>query len=938
MIDRKKLSSWRDVAKPHQDIMEGNFDLSLFAVNIYRVYRGVAPADYQDPYRFFSKTYLTKALKSLIISVLKRLDGKTAGAQPITDLMTTFGGGKSHALLCLYHIACHGEEALQWAGIRDLLKDSELSTVPKAPVAVLSGEDFDPAQGEQGRDGEPTRLTLWGELAWQLGGSKGYEIIRKNDEMKSAPSARKLEELLELNKSNLILIDEGLRFLTRSRAIKLGDEEKTSLAAQTLEFFRALTEAVSNTPNAALVAILQASRLEMAKEDEPDYWRLVEIFKRLAKPVRLAEAEEIYEIVKRRLFEDAGDIEEIRRTANSYYDFYRAHRESFPQHVTTPSYLEKLERAYPFHPEFIDVMNERWSSIPQFQRTRAILRMLAILVAELYKNDTNPLIHISAARLGARDFRTEVLQQLHAESQFDTVIESDISGTGARAQKIDDTGNLTYQREHIAEGVATAVFFYSFGGAADRPSASLGNIRLAVLRPGLEPAFIPDALQLLRMPATGLFYLELEGDNYRFNVTPNLIMIVAEREASADKDKIEELLLDTITNEISGNRFRIAAFPSEPRDVPEQAQLTLVIMKPSDTIGRSTKQKTSEFIKEIIGGGTTYRTLKNCLVFVAADEGQKIGDAAKTYVALKDVERLYGKAGKLSDIQQDQLTEMLDDAEKAMGQSVWQCYRHIITPEPDNGLDFRDIGPQIKRKGQHLCDIVWEALVTRERLAPKIGPTRLMSKDFALWPDEKQALPTKVLKEAFFAYTHLPMIPSLDTVKECISQGVSEGTFAIARGTIDSNEFHSVKIGSSIDLSIIDFSDETFLLRPKFAYELLGAIKEPEPPKEKPKEPAKEPTGQEPGSPPHAEKRSPELYSSVTISSDLDWKKWMEFHDAVVQPLINAGATIKIKVEITGTSDEGISPNALDIAVRENLTAYGIPASIVAKKKSETEK
>lgn len=500
MTDKKRLSPWRDVAKPHQDIMEGKFDLSLFAVNIHRVYRRVAPPDYQDPHRFFSKTYLTKALKSLIVSVLKRLDGQSVGSQPITDLMTTFGGGKSHALLCLYHLACHGKEALKWAGVNDLLKEAELQTVPKAQVAVLSGEDFDPAQGEQGTKEEPLRRTLWGELAWQLGGVKAYELVRKNDEIRSAPSAKKLEEVLELNSANLILIDEALRFLTRSRAIKLGEEEKTSLAAQTLEFFRALTEAVSNTPNTALVATLQASTIEMGREDEPDYWRIVEIFKRLGKPVRLAEAEEIYEIVKRRLFEDVGDIREIRKTANAYYDFYREHKDSFPQHATAPSYLEKLERAYPFHPEFIDVMNERWSSIPHFQRTRAILRMLAILVAELYKSDSNPLIQISAAKLSARDFRTEVLQQLHAESQFDTVLESDISGTGARAQKIDESGNLTYQREHIAEGVATSIFFYSFGGAATRPSASLSNIRLAVLKPGLEPAFIPDAIQLLRKP------------------------------------------------------------------------------------------------------------------------------------------------------------------------------------------------------------------------------------------------------------------------------------------------------------------------------------------------------------------------------------------------------------------------------------------------------
>ena len=935
MTDKKKSSPWRDVAKPHQDIMEGKFDLSLFAVNIYRVYRGMAPPDYQDPDRFFAKTYLTKALRGLIASVLRRLNGESSGAQPITYLMTTFGGGKSHALLCLYHLAGNGKEASSWAGVGDLLKEAELRVAPKARVAVLSGEDFDPAHGEQGGKGEPKRRTLWGELAWQLGGTKGYEIVRKNDEMSSAPSAEKLEEVLSLNDANLILIDEALRFLTRSRAIELGAEgQKTSLAAQTLEFLRALTEAVASTPRTALIATLKASTIEMAREDEPDYWRIVEIFKRLGKPVRIAEAEEIYEIVKRRLFEDAGDVREIRKTANAYYDYYCEHKESFPQSATTPSYLQKLERAYPFHPEFLDIMNERWSSIPQFQRTRAILRMLAILVAELYKTDSNPLIQMSSAKLGARDFRTEVLQQLHAESQFDTVIESDIAGTGARAQKIDESGNLTYQREHIAEGVATSIFLYSFGGAAVRPVASLPSLRLAVLKPGLEPAFIPDAIQLLRKTSTGLFYLEPEGDNYRFTVTPNLNMIVAERETAADKEKVTEQLLETVEEQISGNKFRTVAFPTEPRDVSNQAQLTLVIMSPDDTIGKTTKTETAQKILEIVKGGGTYRTYRNCIVFLAPEEGHRIGQAARTFVALEDVERLYARAKKLSETQEAQLEEMLKDAEKALDQSVWQSYRHIITPAPEDKLEFFDMGPQIHRPNKKISDVVWETLIARERLAPRIGPTRITSKDFSLWPEEKQVISTKDLKDAFLTFTHLPMIPTVDCLRETIVQGVAEGQFAYARGSAEKNEFHSIKIGVAIDQSMIEFLEDTYLLRPKFAYELLGAIPPPKKGEPKPTGPGPERTG-EPTTPP---KGGPEAYDSVSVTSDLDWKKWMEFHDAVLQPLINAGASLKIRVEVIGVSEEGISPNTVDLAVKESLTQYGIPANIQTKKKTQAAK
>ena len=181
-------------------------------------------------------------------------------------------------------------------------------------------------------------------------------------------------------------------------------------------------------------------------------------------------------------------------------------------------------------------------------------------------------------------------------------------------------------------------------------------------------------------------------------------------------------------------------------------------------------------------------------------------------------------------------------------------------------------------------------------------------------------------------FTHLPMIPTVDCLRETIVQGVAEGQFAYARGSAEKNEFHSIKIGVAIDQSMIEFLEDTYLLRTKFAYELLGAI--PPPKKGEPKPIGPEPGGTgEPTTPP---KGGPEVYESVSVTSDLDWKKWMEFHDAVLQPLVNAGAIVKIKVEVTGSSEEGISPNTVDLAVRESLAQYGIPADIQTKKARTT--
>jgi hypothetical protein len=918
MSHAKRPVPWRDVSKPHSDIIEGRFDPSVFAVNIYAVYRHKAPSDYQEPERFFAKTYLTRGLKELISSVLRRLDGQP-NAEAVTDLVTSFGGGKTHALLCLYHLGKGNKSAISWKGVSELMKDTGLKTIPKATAAVLSGEDIDVAQGVKGEKGEPDRHTIWGELAWQLGGDKGYALIKKNDESRSSPSAETLTKVLALNPSNLILIDEALRYVSRARAIVV---HETSLGAQALNFFEALTVAVAQSPRTAMVVTLPASLLEMAKEDEQDFKRLKHLFQRIERTRRLAEGDEIYEIVRRRLFEDLGDAEEHANTANAYFDYYKEHRDSFAETVTTPIYLQKLKRAYPFHPEFLDLLNEEWSSIPQFQRTRGVLRMLALLIGELYKTDSSPLIQVSSAKLSVRDFRSEVLEQLDAR-QFDAVIESDIAGTGARAARLDEQGNLTYQREHIAEGVATSIFFYSFGGTGGEPAASLPKIRLGVLRPGLEPAFIADAIQLLRKPISGLFYLDVEGERYRFTVTPNLNMILAEREAAVNSDDVEKLLVDSIQKQMTG-RFKIAPYPAEPRDVADQAQLTLVVLGPDDTFGKNTRAATEEKILSIIKGGTTYRTNRNCLMFVAPDENNTMRQAARTVIALKDIELLYAKTNRLSQTQKSQLDDMMDDAERVLTQSIWQAYRFVITPAPEDKLETGDMGRQIQRADRKISDSIWDSLVDKERIAPKIGPSRLLSKDLSVWKESEVSISTKALRDAFLTYTYLPMIPSIDVLRDTIIQGIQNGDFAYARGAKE--KLHPPLIGRTVERDAVEFADDAFLVRPEEAYRLLGTAPTPTTPT-----PPTPITGI--AASPQPPLAGAERYNAVNVSADLDWKKWSEFHEAVIQPLVNAGADVKVKVEVTGSSEEGISPNTVDFAVKEGLTQYGIPAKVEPKKR-----
>lgn len=439
----------------------------------------------------------------------------------------------------------------------------------------------------------------------------------------------------------------------------------------------------------------------------------------------------------------------------------------------------------------------------------------------------------------------------------------------------------------------------------------------------MEPAFIADAIQLLRKPISGLFYLSVEGERYRFTVTPNLNMILAEREAAVNNDDVEKLVLDSIQKQIGG-RFKIVPYPNEPRDIADQAQLTLVVLGPDDTIGKNTRTSTEEKILSMAKGGTTYRTNRNCLIFVAPDENNLMRQTARTVIALKDIERFYAKTDRLSQNQKTQLEDMMDDAEKALSQSIWQAYRFVITPAPDEKLESSDMGRQIQRADRKISDSIWDSLVDKERLAPKMGPTRLLSKDLPVWKDNEVSISTKALRDAFLTYTYLPMIPSIDILRETIIQGIQNGDFAYARGAKE--KLHPPLIGRAVERDAVEFADDAFLVRPEEAYRLLGTAPIPTIPT--PPTPA---TGI--GVAPTQNPARAERYNAVNVSADLDWKKWSEFHEAVIQPLVNAGADLKVKVEVTGSSEEGISPNTVDFAIKEGLTQYGILAKVEPKKR-----
>ena len=393
------LSPWWHTAMPHRDIREGRLDLKIFAVDLAQVVEGDAVPEYKDADTFFRRTYLTRGLRETLKGVLRRLAGRDDGIA-ITQMATVFGGGKTHTLLALYHAVAHGAQVAYLEPVQQLLAEAGLDVSSSllgggdrrgARTATIDCAHISPSQPRAVPEGF-TLHTLWGEIAYRLGApdrsAEFYDIVRQSDEARVAPGSETLEKLLQAAGPSLILIDETLAYVTKASGIRLG---KGYLSDQAQEFLLELTRAVNAAADVALVLTMTSSEQEQigdaAVRAAQEIDRAIRILRRTRQVEVSAEREELYEILKRRLFDTDPTLLEAqaRGAAQAYWDYYRAHASDFPQEAQAPGYRELMVRAYPFHPALIEILRDRWGTISGFQRTRGVLRLLALVIADLYR-------------------------------------------------------------------------------------------------------------------------------------------------------------------------------------------------------------------------------------------------------------------------------------------------------------------------------------------------------------------------------------------------------------------------------------------------------------------------------------------------------------------------------------------------------------------------
>jgi hypothetical protein len=916
------LSPWYKVAVPREDLRKRKpLDAAQFAVHLDRVVAGEAPPEYVDAERFLTRTFITEGLKRFAGEVLRRLAGEREGANAVLNLVTAFGGGKTHALTLLYHLARLGPEARSLPGVPGLLDAARLEEVPGAAVAVFVGTDWDAVKGRSEK-GAPTRRTPWGDIAWQLAEQVGnralFDAMAEQDQARVRPGKDVIRRSLPSDRPVLILMDEVMNFVAAARGIAV---EGSTLASQFYEFVHNLTEEADSRDRLCLVVSLPKSELEMSADDEGDFLRLSKVTTRVAEPYVLAKDLEIPEIVRRRLFDDVGSKAAVAATAKAYARWLAEHRDQVPTWFPVDRAEEIFAATYPFHPTVLSVFERKWQSLPSFQRTRGILRLLAQWVSIAFEEGfkgahEDPLLSLGSAPLEDQFFRAAVLEQLGTEALQAAII-SDIAGEQAHAERLDAAAPETLGRARIHRRVASAIFFESSGGQA-RDRATLPEVRLAVGEPDLEIGNIETALEALR---DSCYYLTAEGTEYRFSTRANLNKLLADRRAALADTEVEEHARSTVRQVFSDTKgvdrpFDVVFFPGEAREIPDTPALRLVVLGPDEPWGEATAARIEEWM-ERYGAGP--RRFRNALVWVIADPSGGLLDAARKHLAWRSLEDEAESRG-FDEVERAQLRESRSRAEQALREAVWRSYRWLAFLGHEGSIKHEDLGMLHSSAAPSAQALIQARLKQADELTDTLGAQRIVQN----WPfsggEKAKEWSTKALRDAVYSSPRFTRLSDPTALKETIAKGVAQGSFGYARKS--DTGYAAIAYREPVD--DIEFSDDVVLVLPEVAEALKAATAAPVSPT---------PAGPEPEAAvqtEHGETVQPPIFTGERIAAvswegDVPWQKWTTFYNKILSNLANQG--LKVTVRFEARPRDGLLKEYVD-RLKDNLSELGLPADL----------
>ena len=776
------LKPWREIVTPHRDVASGRYQQAEFAADLWQVHLGEGTDEYRDPVEFFRRTYLTESLQGLLVGAIRRLAGR--GGDPVVQLQTNFGGGKTHSMLALYHLFS-GTASGELDGIDSVLEEAEATELAAARRVVLVGNKISPGNPVTKPDGTVVR-TLWGELAWQLGGKQAFARVAADDEKATSPGDA-LRELFNKYGPCLVLIDEWVAY-----ARQLHDQ--SDLPAGGFEtqfsFAQVLTESAKLANNCLLVISLPASDTTGSHHTRADdvevggqrgreaLDRLRNVVGRIESSWRPASAEESFEIVRRRLFEPFTDPVQFRDrdvVARAFAEFYRTQHQEFPPECRDADYEKRIKAAYPIHPEIFDRLYTDWSTLVKFQRTRGVLRLMAAVIHSLWeKDDRNPLI--LPANIAIDDPRVQFELTRYLPDNWVPVIEKDVDGPSSLPRRIDSAvPNLG--KFHASRRVARAIYL---GSAPTADAAHRGledrRVKLGCVMPGESPAVFGDALRRLAGAAT---YLYQDGPRYWYSTQPTVTKLAEDRaeQLKRNPDKVVQELGSRLRSDLrdTGDFTRVHPLPQSGQDVPDDLDARLVVLgidTPYSKEKRSPAETAAQTILE--SRGSAPRIYRNTLVFLAADKTrlQDLDEAVRRYLAWESIlderEQL-----DLSPHQVKQAEIQKEAASSAVTARLPETYQWLLVPvqaRPDTSMEWQ----AMRLSGQHsLAARASKKLKSDELLVTGFAATRLrMELDrVPLWRGDHVSI--KQIVEDFARYLYLPRVSDSTVLLNAISDGIA---------------------------------------------------------------------------------------------------------------------------------------------------------------------
>jgi predicted AAA+ superfamily ATPase len=835
------LKPWREVVTPHADVASGRYQQAEFAADLWQVYLGEGSDEYRRPQEFFRRTHLTESLKRLLVTALLRLSGR--GGDPVVQLQTNFGGGKTHSMLALYHLFS-GVAPSELAGADTVLAEAGVKELPTVRRVVLVGNKISPGNPVTKPDGTVVR-TLWGELAYQLGGKKAFARVKADDERATSPGDA-LRELFKEYGPCLVLVDEWVAYARQLH--DAGDLPAGNFETQ-FTFAQAVTESAKAAGNCLLVISLPASDTDGSPHTQADdvevggirgreaLLRLRNVVGRVEASWRPATAEEGFEIVRRRLFEPFGGPEAFKQrdvTARAFAELYRAQSAEFPPECRNVDYEKRIQAAFPIHPEIFDQLYGGWSTLVKFQRTRGVLRLMASVIHSLWeKGDRNPLILPSAIPIDDVRVQSELTRYL--SDNWAPIIERDVDGSGSLPAKIDaEQPNLG--RMSATRRVARTIYL---GSAPTASAAHRGmedrRVKLGCVMPGEAPAVFGDALRRLAAAAT---YLYQDGPRFWYSTQATVTKLAEDRaeQLKRDPDKVAQELDRRLRNDLrkTGDFARIHPLPRSGADVSDDRDARLVVLPSEHPYSKEADNAAEVAAKAILESrGNLPRIYRNTLVYLAADKVrlQDLDDSLRKFLAWESIVT-EKETLNLDPHQVRQAETQKQAADGSVIARLPETYQWLLVPE--------QVDPQAAVTWQAIRLSGADALAVRaskklrndDLLVTSLGATILRKHlgDVPLWRGNHVEI--RQVVEDFARYLYLPRLAGSDVLLSAIRDGLKlltwqSETFAYAEGYDDvAGRYRALRGGQDV---VVVAESSSLLVKPDVGLQQLEMEVRPSP-------------------------------------------------------------------------------------------------------------